>query len=66
MIHAGAPVVLAYVHNDEPPPNQPHILWKEMGPPRLESVPVLRTLSRIVRPGTLIFILSAQENIPRP
>ncbi len=66
MLHPGSPVVLAYLHDDEPPPNQPHILWKEMGPPRVESVAVLRTLSRIVRPGTLIFILSAQENIPRP
>jgi hypothetical protein len=66
MVHPGSPVVLAYLHNDEPPPNQPQILWKAMGSPSPESVAVLRTLSRVVRPGTLIFILSARENIPQP
>jgi len=60
------PVVVAYRHDDRPSPHQLHRLWKEMGAPSPDSAAVSRTFSRILRPGTLVFILSARENVPHP
>jgi len=66
LIHEPTPVVVAYRHDDRPSLYQSHRLWKEMGSPTPDSEAVSRTLSRILRPGTLLFILSASENVPQP
>jgi hypothetical protein len=65
LIHESTSVVVAYRHDDRPSQHQFHRLWKEMGSPPPESEAVSRTFSRILRPGTLVFILSASENAPR-
>jgi hypothetical protein len=65
LIRESTPVVVTY-RKDDPPPPQLHELWKEMGSPRPDSEAVSQTLSRIVRPGTLIFILSSRENVALP
>jgi hypothetical protein len=66
LIRESTPVVVAYRHDDRPPPRQWHELWKEMGPPTPDSDAVGPTLSRMLRPGTLVFVLSSRENVPRP
>jgi hypothetical protein len=66
LIHEPTPVAVAYRHDDRPSLYQSHRLWKEMGSPTPDSEAVSRTLSRILRPGTLVFVLSASENAPRP
>ncbi len=66
LIHEPTPVVVAYRHDDRPSLYQSHRMWKDIGPPAPDSEAVSRTLSRILRPGTLIFVLSASENAPRP
>jgi hypothetical protein len=59
-------VVVAYRHDGRPKRHQLHGLWTDLGPPSPDSEVVKRTFSRILRPGTLIFVLSARENIPEP
>jgi hypothetical protein len=66
LIHEPTPVVVAYRHGDRPSLYQSHRLWKDIGPPAPDSEAVSRTFSRVLRPGTLVFILSASENAPRP
>ena len=41
-------------------------LSKETGPPEPDGQAVGRMFSRILRPGTLVFVLSAKENVPMP
>ena len=41
-------------------------LWPEMGPPMPGNEAVARTSSRILRPRTPVFVLSAHENVPLP
>lgn len=59
-------VVVAYRHDERPKRHQLHGLWKEIGPPAPDSETVSRTFSRILRPGTLVFVLSARENVVEP
>jgi hypothetical protein len=59
-------VVVAYRRDDRPKRHQLHGLWKDIGPPAPDSDAVLQTFSRILRPGTLIFVLSARENVVEP
>jgi len=66
LIHEQTPVVVAYRHDDRPSQHQLHRLWKEMGSPTPDSEAVSRTFSQILRPGTLVFVLSASENAPQP
>lgn len=66
LIRKSTPVVIAYRDDDRPERRQFHRLWKETGSPLPDSEAVWRTFSRILRPGTLVFILSARENIPQP
>ncbi len=65
-IRHSTPVVIASVDDDHPPEYQAHTLWRSIGPPLPGSEAALQTAARVLRPGTLIFILSATENIPRP
>jgi hypothetical protein len=62
-IRAPTPVVVAYRQASR---TQRHSLWKESGPPQPDSEAASRTLLRTLRPGTLVFVLSARENVPVP
>lgn len=66
LIHQPTPVAVAYGRDDRRSWQQPYQLWKEVGPPQPDSEVVARTFSRLLRPGTLVFILSARENILEP
>jgi hypothetical protein len=66
LIRPSTPVAVTYRDDDRPRPPQLHELWKEMGPPAPDSEAVGQTFSRLLRPGTLVFILSARENVPVP
>jgi hypothetical protein len=59
-------VVLAYRTDRGSPFPSMHQLWKYTGSPAPDGAAVARTLSRIVRPGTLVFVLPAPPNGPRP
>jgi hypothetical protein len=65
LIEQPTPVVIAYT-SDEPAQFQHHDLWKDMGPASPASDTAMRTFAKVLRPGTLIFVLSAQENVPVP
>lgn len=66
LIRPSMPVAVAYRPDDRPSPQQLHELWKEMGPPTPDRDAVGQTFARTLRPGTLVFILSARENAPVP
>jgi hypothetical protein len=66
LIRDPTPVLVTYKPDDQPPPPQPHELWKDIGLASPDGEAVSRTLLRIARPGTLIFILSSRENRPQP
>jgi hypothetical protein len=59
-------VAVAFRHDDRPAPERWHWLWKVTGAPTSDSDAVRQTLSRTLRPGTLVFILSARENVAVP
>jgi len=59
-------VALAFREDDQPALGEPHQLWKEIGPPRPDDEAAGQTLSRILRPGTLVFILPARDKVPLP
>jgi hypothetical protein len=66
LIRESTPVVVTYRDDVRPSPYQLHELWKDMGPAGPDSDAVWRTFSRTLRPGTLVFILSATENQTMP
>lgn len=61
-----ASAVILYHADDVPPADGSYTLWRDLGPPAADSEAVRQTLGRVVRPGTLVFVVSARENIPRP
>jgi hypothetical protein len=66
LLREPAPVVVAYRSDDQAPLPHWHELWDVLGPPTPESEAVLQTLARMLRPGTLLFVLSARERLPEP
>lgn len=66
LIQKSMPVAVTYRHDDRPPQQQFHELWKELGPPMPDSDAARNTFARTLRPGTLVFILSARDNVPVP
>jgi hypothetical protein len=66
LIRQSTPVAVAYRDDVRPSRHQVHELWQEMGSPTPDSDAVLQTLTRILRPGTLVFVLSARANVPVP
>ena len=66
LIREATPVAVSYRQDDRPSPHQFHELWKDMGPPPPDGEVVRPIYSRILRPGTLVFVLSARENAPVP
>lgn len=63
LIGGSAPVVVAYRHPRHPSGYQAHELWKETGSLEPDS---LQTVSKTIRPGTLLFVILAEEQIPLP
>lgn len=66
LIRGATPVVVAYRHDNDLLRRGHHRLWSDVGKPIPDSELVLRTYSRVLRPGTLVFILSARENTVVP
>jgi hypothetical protein len=68
LVGKSTPVVVTYRHDEKPAAQfrDDFELSKEMGPPLPDSKPAGQMFARILRPGTLVFILSARENIPQP
>jgi hypothetical protein len=66
LLRKTTPVVVTYRQEDRPSSPQLHELWKDLGSSLPDDEAVWQTFSRVLRPGTLVFILSARENIPRP
>jgi hypothetical protein len=60
------PVALAYRPASAGPGSGPRELWKEFGPASSESEPALNTMAMALRPGTILFVVSAEENAPQP
>jgi hypothetical protein len=66
LIRRTIPVVITYRQDDLRPSGQWHHLSKEMGPAAPDGEAVGRMFSGVLQPGTLIFVLSAKENVPVP
>ena len=68
LIRNTVPVVITYRRDDGRPPEPVPSSWhlKEIGPPSPDAEAVARVFSRILQPGTLVFVLSAKENVPMP
>jgi hypothetical protein len=68
LIREPTPIVVAY-RNDQRAElrgDALYRLWTANGSADADSAAVMRTISRVLRPGTLVFVLSAQENAPVP
>jgi len=59
------PVAIAW-SDDEPVPGQTYQLWKYAGAPRPDGQAAEQTLTRLLRPGTLVFVLPARDQVPLP
>jgi hypothetical protein len=59
-------VAIAYRHDDRRQRPRTYRLWNQVGPPAPDSQAAQRTLSRVLQPGTLVFVLPARESIPQP
>jgi hypothetical protein len=66
LIRGSMPLVIAYRQDDRRPSDQGFQLSREIGPPAPDGQAVLRMFSRVLQPGTLVFVLSAKENVPVP
>ena len=59
-------VALAFRADDRAAEGHQQELWQEVGAPSPDGEVVRRMLSKTLRPGTLVFILSARDNVPQP
>jgi hypothetical protein len=66
LVRDSTPVAVSYREDDHPAPQQFHELWTDTGPPAPDSEAVQQIVWRMLRPGTLVFVLSARENVPLP
>jgi hypothetical protein len=60
------PVAVGNRLDNRPQPNQLYQLWSESGAPSPDDEAAYQTLAKTLRPGTLIFVLDAAENVPLP
>lgn len=65
LLRDSTPVVVTYRQEDRVP-EPAGDLWKNAGSALPDSEAVQQTLARILRPGTLVFVLSARANAPQP
>jgi hypothetical protein len=66
LVREAPAVVVTYRQDDRPAPPPAQQLWKDGGSPTPDSEAVRQTFARVLRPETLVFVLSARENVPRP
>jgi hypothetical protein len=66
LIGSDTPVVVAYRRDQGPSPHRFSELLQDVGSPMPDSEAVQRTLARLLRPGTLVFVLPTSESIPQP
>jgi hypothetical protein len=66
LIRKAAPVVVTYRPEQRQAAPRLSELVQDVGSPLPDSEAVQQTLSRLLRPGTLVFILPASESIPQP
>jgi hypothetical protein len=66
LLRDSTPVVVTYRQDDRASPELGGDLWKFAGPALPDSEAVQQTLARILRPGTLVFVLFARENTLQP
>lgn len=65
LLREATPVAVAF-RSADPPPQSHHELWSAVGPPMPDSPAVARTLHRMLRPGALVFVFPASEQLPLP
>jgi hypothetical protein len=66
LIRRATPVVVAYWPDRRQSAPRSSELLQDVGSPMPDSEAVQQTLSRLLRPGTLVFILPTSESIPQP
>jgi hypothetical protein len=66
LIRDTTPVVVNYRQDDQKAPDRSQNLPTSIGAPTPDGEAVARMLGRILRPRTLVFILSAKGNAPVP
>jgi hypothetical protein len=66
LLRESIPVVIAYCREDRRPSDPSSQLAKKVGRPAPTGQAARRMFSRILQPGTLVFVLSAKENAPVP
>ena len=65
-IRDSTPVVIAYRPVEQQSVSSTGGLWKDVGPVMPDSEAAGRTFARILRPGTLMFVLPASASVPQP
>lgn len=60
------PVVIAFRKGDSPPVERQFQLLSSAGPVEPDDHAARQVLSHVLRPGTLVFILSPDDNVPLP
>lgn len=67
LLRESMPVAVAYRPDDRPAAPQLHELWTELGAPSPDSDAFKQTISQLLRPGILVFVLSAEADaVPPP
>ena len=66
LIRGSTPVVITYRQEERPTGDPSPKLWKAVEEPAPDSDVVTRTYAQLLRPGTIVFVLSAGENVPVP
>lgn len=66
LLSAPTPVVIAYRNAKSTEAYQSRELWTNLGSVLPDSEAALRTYARLLRPGTLIFVLPEEASVPVP
>jgi hypothetical protein len=66
LIRKATPVVVTYRRDRQPSPQRSSEFLQDGGPPTPDSEAAQQTLARLLRPGTLVFVLPKSESIPQP
>ncbi|MBS0205348.1 MAG: hypothetical protein JSS49_20785 [Planctomycetes bacterium] len=66
LLSAATPVVITYRNARNTGAYQSHELWTNLGLALPDSEAALRTYARLLRPGTLIFVLPEEASVPVP
>jgi hypothetical protein len=66
LLRSPMPVAVLYRHEDRPGAQAWTALQKYAGSPTPDNEVVWETLARTLRAGTLVFVLSAKDNVPQP